>query len=146
MKNLLTFLSFLGLLVCVASSWAHGDENKRQEEKQEKKYEFTTETIKAQPVMTVRFKVPAESAKISAKYGEVFTAIFTHVLSNGGQVAGQPFGRYHAVKDTELDIEAGIPVAKSIEGKGEIKATELPRVLFALPFVQLPLDQVDVQA
>lgn len=76
--------------------------------------------------MTVRFKVSTESGKISAKYAEVFTAVFTHVLSNGGQQSGAPFGRYHSIKVDELDIEAGLPVAKAIAGKGDIKASELP--------------------
>ena len=118
MKNLVTCLSFLGLLLCVPSSLAQADETKE--------YEFKIETLKAQPTMTVRFKVSSEPKKISAKYAEVFGAVFTHVLSNGGQLAGAPFSRYHAVTEDELDIEAGLPVAKAIEGKGDIKVSELP--------------------
>ena len=120
MEKLLTCLPLLGLFSCVAASWAQADE------KEEKKYEFKIETVEAQPTMTIRFKVPPVSEKISAKYGEAFGAIVAHILSNGGQPSGAPFGRYHAVKEDELDIEAGLPVVKAIKGEGDIKANELP--------------------
>lgn len=120
MKQRLSFLPLLGLLLFLASSVADA------EDKKPPKYEFKVETLKEQPVMTVRFKVPAEPDKISAKYAEVFGAVFAHVLANGAQPAGAPFGRYHVMKDDGFEIEAGIPVAKAMEEKGDVKASKLP--------------------
>jgi effector-binding domain-containing protein len=120
MKNVIGSVAFIGLVLCLASSKTHADD------KTEKKYEFKVETLKVQPTVTIRFKVAPESAKITAKYGEVFTAIFTHVISNGGEPMGMPFGRYHGVSEEALDIEAGVRVTKAIKGKGDIKASELP--------------------
>jgi len=117
MKQAFFFLSLSVALLC--GTFGSADESKG-------KYEFKIETIKPQPAMAIRFKVAPDPEKISAKFAEAFTALFTHVIANGAQPAGQPFGRYHAVKDNELDIEAGIPVAKAIDGKGDIKAIELP--------------------
>ncbi len=96
------------------------------DEKAGKNYEFKIETIKAQPAMTTRFQVELDPKKIGAKYAEAFGAVFGYVASNGGQVAGAPFGRYHDSKDGKLDIEAGAPVAKVIQGSDTIKASELP--------------------
>lgn len=120
MKTRMMYFPVLAFVLCTANSWVLADEDKP------KKYEFKVEDVKAQPAMTVRFKVSAEPDKISAKYAEVFTAVFTHVFSNGGQPAGAPFGRYHAMKEGQFEIEAGVPVAKVIDAKGEIKASELP--------------------
>jgi AraC family transcriptional regulator len=41
-------------------------------------------------------------------------------------MAGPPFSRYHAFGESEVDVEAGFPVAKPITEKGRIKNGELP--------------------
>ena len=39
---------------------------------------------------------------------------------------GPPFVRYHALGETETDVEVGIPVADPVAGEGPITAGELP--------------------
>ncbi len=112
-----TSASLLGLLFAITSVAA--------DDKPEKGYEFKIEQIKPQPAMTIRFRV-ADSSEISAKYGEAFGQLVGHIASEGGQIAGAPFGRYHSFTKDGIEIEAGIPVAKIVEEKGNIKPTELP--------------------
>lgn len=118
MKNVIVHLAFIGMVVGFVVSATHAEE--------EKNYKFKVETLESQPVITMRFKVAPESAKISAKYAEAFTAVFAHVFAQGGEPIGMPFGRYHSVSNESLEIEAGVRVKKAIKGKGEIKASELP--------------------
>ncbi len=110
-------LSALLLIAITTASRADGDD-------EQKPYEIKIEQVKPQPAMTIQFSAaPDELAK---KYGEAFGAIFGYVMSNGGQPAGPPFGRYHRMTDGKFDIEAGLPVAKPLDNKGNIKASQLP--------------------
>ncbi len=117
MKKYVSMLA-ASIIVAFATQLVQADEAK--------KYEFKIETLKAQPVMSVRFKVKPTTNEISAGYTKAFTALYTYVLSNGGQPVGQPFGRYHSITEKEMDIEAGIPVAKAMAETDEIKASALP--------------------
>jgi len=118
MQNSSSLLIVIGLLGFAISSTLQADD------KNKPKYEVKIETIKAQPTMTIRFR--ARHDELSKKYGEVFGKLFGYVTSKGGEFSGAPFGRYHSMTEEEVEVEAGLPVAKVIEGKGEIKASELP--------------------
>jgi effector-binding domain-containing protein len=78
----------------------------------------------AQAVASVRVK--CKPSEISSRLGEILPEILTHITSTGGKMAGPPYSRYHAFSDAEIDLEAGIPVAKPITEKGRIKNGELP--------------------
>jgi effector-binding domain-containing protein len=118
MKTALNVLSVGLLLLFTAASAprALGEDKPR--------YEIKIEQIKPQPTMSTRFRAAPE--ELGAKYGEAFGALYTYVTSNGGEITGPPFGRYHDMRDGKFDIEAGLPVAKVLAAKDAIKPSQLP--------------------
>lgn len=88
------------------------------------KYEIKVEQRKPQPTMSIKFEAAPD--KLGETYGEVFGELFTYVMSNGGQMAGRPFGRYHEMTEEKFDVEAGVPMAKVLPAKGRIKPSQLP--------------------
>ena len=78
----------------------------------------------AQPVASVRVK--CKPAEISATLATILPEVGAYLTSIGAKMTGPPFSRYHAVSDTEVDIEGGMPVAKPVPGKGRVVAGELP--------------------
>jgi effector-binding domain-containing protein len=78
----------------------------------------------AQNVASIRVKCKSED--ISATLSVIFPEIMSHLNSEGVRITGVPFTRYHAIDGEQIDLEAGMPVAKPIEEKGRIKNSELP--------------------
>jgi effector-binding domain-containing protein len=78
---------------------------------------------KAQPVASIRTR--CKPAEISATLAILLPEVMAHLNATGAKITGPPFSRYHAFGD-EIDIEAGIPVARAIEEKGRVKNSELP--------------------
>jgi len=77
-----------------------------------------------QPVASIRVKCKPQA--ISATLAQILPEVGAHLTAIGAKMAGPPFSRYHAVSDSEVDLEAGVPVAKPITGKGRVAASELP--------------------
>lgn len=78
----------------------------------------------AQAVASIRIKIkPNEIAK---QLGVMLPEVSAHLAATGANPAGPPFSRYHTFSDTEIDIEAGIPVHKPVTEKGRVKNSELP--------------------
>ena len=88
------------------------------------RYEIKIEQVKAQPAMTMRFRAKPE--ELGQKYSEAFGALFGYVMSNGGEIAGRPYGRYLEMEEEQFEVEAGVPVTKVLAAKGEIKPGKLP--------------------
>ncbi len=78
----------------------------------------------AQPVASIRAKI--KTSEISQGLGVLLPEVMAHLTATGANPAGPPFSRYHSFTDTEVDIEAGIPVHKPISEKGRVKNSELP--------------------
>jgi effector-binding domain-containing protein len=78
----------------------------------------------AQPVASIRTKIKCDD--ISVALSELLPEVFEHIKAVGGKPIGPPFARYHALSDTEIDIEAGLPVQAPIEAKGRVANSELP--------------------
>src|SRR5688500_9963841 len=78
-------------------------------------YQYKVKTVAAQPIVSVRGKTTA--AKRPATIGEFMQAAMGHVTKNGGQMAGPPFTRVHSIEGDTIDLEAGIPVAKPLQGE-----------------------------
>lgn len=79
---------------------------------------------KVQPVASVRVKIAPTA--ISSELAVLLPEVHQHLTAIGAKMAGPPFTRYHAMSDTEIDLEAGIPVQEPIEPKGRIQNSELP--------------------
>ena len=89
-----------------------------------KSYEITTESLTAQPTLTMRFEVAPQ--QLAAKFAEVLPAVFGHAVGGGGAPAGQPFARYHGEHDGKLDVEAGVPTMTPGRSGDGISVSELP--------------------
>lgn len=88
------------------------------------KDEFTTETLEARPIASIRVK--SKSDAISKTLAECFPEIAKQIMKSGGTMAGPPLTRYHSVTADEVDIEVAIPVKSAITPDGRVLASELP--------------------
>ena len=116
MKSATTFLSVVAMvsLFAAAVPGAQAAEN----------YEFKIEELKPQKTMAIMFEASAD--ELGEKYGQVFGELFTYVMSNGGEMAGRPYGRYLDMTDEKFKVEAGLPMSKELPAKGRIKPSSLP--------------------
>lgn len=80
--------------------------------------------IPAQPTVTVRTETTM--AEMSTALHKILPAVWGHVQSHGGQVAGPPFSRYYSFSPEKVDMEAGIPVTAPMAGGDGVTAGELP--------------------
>jgi AraC family transcriptional regulator len=80
--------------------------------------------LRAQPVLLVRRRVP--HSQIAAALGELLGRVFLHAQRSGAALAGQPFTRYLEWGPGLLTIEAGLPVAATVSGEGDVRPDTLP--------------------
>ncbi len=78
----------------------------------------------AQHVASIRVKSRQED--LSATLAVIFPEVIAHLNATGARMTGVPFTRYHGMVGEELDIEAGLPIAKPVAEKGRVKNSELP--------------------
>jgi effector-binding domain-containing protein len=86
--------------------------------------ECTIEEIAAQPALSIRVTIPADA--VSKTLATLIPEILGVMTEMGGQLAGPPYCRYHSMEADKIDLEAGVPLKKKVEGKGRVKAAELP--------------------
>ncbi len=77
-----------------------------------------------QLVASIRVKVAPTA--ISKELATLLPEVHQYLVEVGAKMAGPPFSRYHAWSETEIDLEAGIPVQEPITPKGRIVNGELP--------------------
>jgi effector-binding domain-containing protein len=82
--------------------------------------------VDRQPQAVASIRVKCKPSEISATLAVLLPEVMAHVNSVGGRLAGPPFSRYHAFSESEIDIEAGIPVQARIEAGGRVANSELP--------------------
>lgn len=86
---------------------------------------FSVETLVARPALSIRVQVAKD--RVGPTLAVLLPEVMAHLSKAGVSPAGPPFSRYHGTdKDGKLDLEAGMPVAKKVEGKGRVQASELP--------------------
>jgi len=102
--------------------------------------ECTLEEIAAQPALTIRVKVAADD--VSKTLAILIPEILGVMTEVGGDMAGPPFCRYHSMEAGQVDLEAGISMKKKVEGKGRVKATELPAGKAAVTWHVGPYDTI----
>jgi effector-binding domain-containing protein len=77
-----------------------------------------------QPTLSIRTTTSVQA--LPQVLGQAYGAIAHYLGALGEQPAGAPFAAYYNMDMENLDVEIGIPVAKKLAGKDEIKAGELP--------------------
>ncbi len=85
----------------------------------------TYQVVEREPQSVASIRVKCKPEAMSATLAEVLPEVCAHVNASGAKMTGMPFSRYHEIGG-EIDLEAGIPVAKPIAEKGRVKNSELP--------------------
>ncbi|NVM45409.1 MAG: GyrI-like domain-containing protein [Candidatus Lokiarchaeota archaeon] len=83
----------------------------------------------AQSVLAVRTTSSAQNLPVAL--GKNYGAIMQYLGQLNEQTSGPPFVAYYNMDMQNLDIDIGIPVAKKIADKDEIKASEIPAGKYA---------------
>lgn len=78
----------------------------------------------AQPVLSIRTRTSV--VNLPKEPGRAYQGIAEYLNEIGEQPAGAPFAAYYNMDMENLDVEIGFPVSKVLEGKGEIKASQIP--------------------
>lgn len=78
----------------------------------------------AQPILAMRKRTPVGS--LPQVLGEAYGAIIQYLAEIGVKPSGVAFAAYYNMDMEDLDVEMGFTVEKPLEGKGEIKAGEIP--------------------
>ncbi|SET16589.1 effector-binding domain-containing protein [Natronincola peptidivorans] len=86
------------------------------------KIELTEEAI--QPVLSIRTRTTVDN--LSEEIGKAYGVILQYLKEIGEEPLGVAFAAYYNMDMQDLDVEMGFPVSKPLEGKGEIKASEIP--------------------
>jgi effector-binding domain-containing protein len=77
-----------------------------------------------QPILAMRSIMPVGS--LPEFFGKAFGGVMTYLGEMGEYPSGMPFGAYYNLDMAALDVEAGFPVSKKLEGRGEIKPGIIP--------------------
>ncbi len=84
-------------------------------------YSITTKELSPQPVLVVRRRV--KPSEIGATLAEGLGLVFhTYAQRTGAALAGPPLARYLEWGPGLLTIEAGMPIAASVPGGGDVAA------------------------
>jgi effector-binding domain-containing protein len=81
-------------------------------------------SMEERPTLVIRTFTPVE--KLPEVMGSTYGEIMQVMVSSGVQPAGPPFAVYHNMDMSNLDVEIGFPVAKTVAGGGRVKAGKLP--------------------
>ncbi len=87
-------------------------------------YEIEVRRLSPQPTLMVRGR--AALADVPATIGEHLEAVSRRIEELGEEPAGPPYARYHEVGEEEVELEAGFPVSRALEGAGPVEPSELP--------------------
>lgn len=78
----------------------------------------------AQPVPSMRKKT--SMANLPQELGQAYGAIIHYLDESGEKPSGIAFAAYFNMDMENLDVEMGFTVPRPLEGKGDIKAGEIP--------------------
>jgi len=77
-----------------------------------------------QPTLSIRARTPIQG--LPQLLGESYGKIASYLAELGEEPVGAPFAAYYNMDMHDLDVEIGFSVAKTIQGKGEIQANQVP--------------------
>jgi effector-binding domain-containing protein len=87
-------------------------------------YEIKLLELPDQSTLVMRSTLPVD--KLPEFFGKAYGGIMAYLGELGEYPAGMPFGAFFNLDMDALDVEAGFPVARKFEGKGEIKSGIIP--------------------
>jgi effector-binding domain-containing protein len=80
--------------------------------------------VDEQHVAVIRFK--CKPADIGKQLGVALPELMMYLNAIGAKSHGAPYTRYYSFTPDSVDMEAGMPVAEPVVGKGRVKANKLP--------------------
>ena len=92
-------------------------------------YSITKKEVPPQPVLLMRRRV--KRSEVASALAQMLPNAFQYAQRIGAVMAGPPFTRYLDWGPGLIAIEAGVPVAASAPGEGDIVADTLPGGLVA---------------
>lgn len=87
-------------------------------------YSCTMQESSPQAVLSIRTHTAVQD--LPQLLGQGYTAIGQYLGELAEQPAGPPFAAYYNMDMENLDVEFGFPVTRSLPGRAEIKAGEIP--------------------
>jgi effector-binding domain-containing protein len=111
--------------------------------------ECSVKLIDPQPCATIRMTVKA--SEVSQSLATMLPEVAGYLAEAGVDMAGPPFSRYHEIDAETIDLEAGIPTKTRVQGRGRVRATELPGGKAAVawhfgPYHELPKTYARLEA
>jgi len=105
--------------------------------------------LRPQRVATIRRTVPRSG--LGAFFAEVTPKLRAAIASQGGKIAGPPYGRYYNGDPAAFDTEAGIPFTGSVRATNDVRIAELPggaaaKTVHVGPYDTLPQEYPRVEA
>jgi effector-binding domain-containing protein len=85
---------------------------------------FKVETIEAKPAVAIRATIKAN--EVSKTLTTLLPEVGAYAARSGAAMTGPPFTRYYKLGGDEVEIEAGMPIAKAVAGNDRVKSAELP--------------------
>ncbi|MGE5629952.1 MAG: GyrI-like domain-containing protein [Caulobacteraceae bacterium] len=92
-------------------------------------YRVKLKEREVQPVLSIRKTTSV--GKLPQEIGNAYNSIIKYLNELGEQPVEAAFTAYYNMDMEHLDVEMGFPVAKKLEGKGDIKTSELPAGKYA---------------
>jgi effector-binding domain-containing protein len=88
--------------------------------------EYKCEIInrESQPALSIRTRTPIQN--MPQVLGNAFGSIMQYLGEIGENPSGAPYVGFYNLDMQDLDIEIGFPTARSLEGKENIKSSEIP--------------------
>lgn len=77
-----------------------------------------------QPVLSIRTRTAVQ--ELPKVLGEAYQSIADVLCKLEEQPAGPPFAAYYNMDMQDLDVEAGFPVTKKLDGEDKVQASEIP--------------------
>lgn len=87
-------------------------------------YIFQIVETEKQPVLSVQTTTSA--VNLPNMVGKVYGSIINYIIESGGEPLGPAFIAYYNMDMENLTVEIGFPVAKEMEGKGDITLRYIP--------------------
>lgn len=92
-------------------------------------YRVELKEREAQSVLSIRRTTAV--GKLPEEIGKAYGSIIQYLNEIGEQPVEAAFTAYYNMDMENLDVEMGFPVAKQLEGRGEIKTGEIPAGKYA---------------
>jgi len=94
----------------------------------------------SQPTLVIHTRTSVEN--LPQVLGNAYQKIAQYFGETGSQPSGAPFVTYFNMDMQSLDVEIGFPIAKALDGRGDIQPSEIPggklaRCLYTGPYPEI---------